>query len=152
MARSDSLEMLIDLARDRVDTAGRKLGLLNSRKLDNEQKLELLLAYRSDYQARLQQCASGGMDIMAWRNFQAFMHKLDAAIAEQRVALQNAQHTAEAGRTEWMAEQRRLKSFDTLSVRQQRKVQHREAKREQRDQDEFAMAAYRKRAASGDDA
>lgn len=151
MAARSSLDMLIELARDRVDSAGRKLGTLNSRCLDNEQKLNLLLAYRADYQTRLQQSAAGGMDTMAWRNFQAFMHKLDAAIAEQRLALATAQQTAAAGRDEWMAEQRKLKSFDTLSSRYQRQMQQREAKREQRDQDEFAMAAHRRRSTAADE-
>ena len=143
-------EVARDLARDRADAAGRKLGELNSVRTENERKLQLLLSYRDDYRARFQQVASGGIDMAAWHNFHAFMHKLDAAISEQRKLLESAEHGAEAGRTAWLSERRKVKSYDTLTLRRGREALVRENRREQREQDEFALAAQRRRPAKRD--
>jgi flagellar FliJ protein len=150
MSDPSSLKMLLDLARDRADAAGRKLGELNTKRADDERKLQLLLSYREDYRARFQQAASGGIDTGAWRNFHAFMHKLDTAIAEQRKCVESSEHVVEQGRNAWLSEQRKVKSFDTLTLRRGHEVRVKEARREQRDQDEFAQTARRHRAAKHD--
>jgi len=51
MPTSSSLKMLLDLAQNRSDAAARRLGELNSREQEAEQKLRLLLGYRQDYQS-----------------------------------------------------------------------------------------------------
>ena len=136
MPTSSSLKMLLDLAQNRSDAAARRLGELNSREQEAEQKLRLLVGYRQDSQVRFQEFAKTGIDQTEWRNFREFMGKLDAAIAEQRKAVTNSRNRMQAGRTDWHAQQRQLKSYDTLSQRQARAETLRAAKREQREQDE----------------
>lgn len=136
MPTSSSLKMLLDLTQNRSDAAARRLGELNSREQEAEQKLRLLLGYRQDYQVRFQEFAKNGIDQAAWRNFREFIGKLDAAITEQRNAVENSRNRMQAGRTDWHAQQRQLKSYDTLSQRQERAETLRAAKREQREQDE----------------
>ncbi len=139
MPNSDSLKMLLGLAQHRSDAAARKLSRLNSLEQQTEQKLRLLLGYRHDYQVRFQEFAKNGIDQTEWRNFRAFMGKLDAAIAEQRKAVANSRGNMQAGRIDWHDQQRQLKSFDTLSQRNQRVESRRAARLEQRDQDEQAI-------------
>ena len=81
MPISFSLNRLLDLAQTRSDAAARRLGELNSRQQEAEQKLRLLLGYRQNYQARFQEFAKSGIEQTEWQNFLAFMGKLDAAIA-----------------------------------------------------------------------
>jgi flagellar FliJ protein len=152
MATSFSLKMLLDLAQNQSDAAARRLGQLNSQEQGAEQKLRLLLAYRHDYQVRFQDLARNGIDQAGWRNFMAFMGRLDAAIAEQRKAVTTTRNCKEAGRNEWRAQQRKLKSFDTLSQRHKRAEFLRAAKHEQREQDEHAAksAAHGRVAAEHD--
>ena len=136
MPTAFSLKVLLDLAQSRSDAAARKLGRLNSQEQEAEQKLRLLLGYRQDYQVRFQEFAKNGIDQAEWRNFRAFMGKLDAAIAEQHKAVASSRNNMQAGRTDWHDQQRKLKSYDTLSQRHERAESLREAKREQREQDE----------------
>lgn len=149
MPTSSSLKLLLDLAQNRNDAAARRLSELNSREQESEQKLRLLTGYRQDYQIRFQEFARNGIDQAEWRNFREFMGKLDAAIAEQRKAVANSQSRMQAGRTDWQAQQRQLKSYDTLSQRQARAETLREAKREQREQDEQSIKSLVHNPASG---
>ncbi len=139
MPSSSSLKMLLELAQSLSDAAARRLGRLNSREQEAEQKLRLLLGYRQDYQVRFQETAKSGIDQAGWRNFRAFMGKLDAAITEQRKAVSNSRDSMQAGRNDWHTRQRKLKSFDTLSRRQERAEFLRATKQEQREQDEQSI-------------
>ena len=150
MPTSFSLKMLLDLAQNRSDAAARRLGELNSREQEAEQKLRLLLGYRQDYQVRFQEFAKNGIDQAEWRNFREFMGKLEAAIAEQRKAVVNSRNKMQAGRTDWHAQQRQLKSYDTLSQRQARAEFVRVAKREQREQDEQTIKSLVHNPATGE--
>lgn len=142
MPISFSLNRLLDLAQTRSDAAARRLGELNSRQQEAEQRLRLLLGYRQNYQARFQEFAKSGIEQTAWQNFLAFMGKLDAAIAEQRQAAANSHTSTQAGRNEWHAQQRKLKSYGTLSQRHARAESRRAAKQEQREQDEQTSKSF----------
>ena len=138
MAQPSSLKNLVDLAQKKSDNAAQHLAALNVSEQNAEHKLRLLLSYRDDYYARFQKSAGDGIDQTAWRNFHAFMSKLDAAIAEQRTTVTDSKNGVRAGQGEWQAEQRRLKSFGTLVQRGERAEATRSARREQREQDEHA--------------
>lgn len=142
MARPSTLNKLVDLAQQKTDAAARNLALLNVSTLEAEHKLRLLLTYRDDYYTRFQQSAGNGVEQSAWRNFHAFMAKLDAAIAEQRNAVMDSKRGVQTGQREWQAEQQRLKSFDTLAQRSQRAEATRNARQDQREQDEYATKAF----------
>lgn len=138
MARHSSLKNLVDLAKIKSDSAAQHLAALNVSEQNAEHKLRLLLSYRDDYYVRFQKSAKDGVDQTAWRNFHAFMSKLDAAIAEQRTAVMDSKNGVRTGQWEWQAEQRRLKSYGTLVQRGQRAEATRSARLEQREQDEHA--------------
>jgi flagellar FliJ protein len=137
-----ALKMLLDLAQHRSDAAAAKLSGLNSQEQEAEQKLRLLLGYRRDYQVRFQEFAKNGIDQVEWQNFRAFMAKLDAAITEQRKAAASSHTSLQAGMTDWHAQQRKLKSYDTLSQRHERAESLRAVKQEQREQDEQASKSF----------
>ena len=57
----------------------------------------------------------------------------------QREAVAKARHNVQAGQHHWHAQQRKLKSFDTLSQRHRAGERIRESRQEQKDQDEFTL-------------
>ena len=136
------LKTLLDLAQDRSDAAAARLGRLNAQEQSAEQKLQLLLEYRQDYQARFQELSRNGLDQAEWLNFRAFMNKLDTAIAEQRKTVTSSHDNVQVGRIDWHAQQHKLKSFDTLSQRQRLAELHRASKLEQREQDEQTIKSF----------
>ena len=139
---TSSLKLLLELAQQQTDSAAKKLGKLNFQQQEAEKKLNLLLQYRHSYQSHLQNFIEKGIDHIEWLNFIAFMNKLDAAITEQRQAVLHAQSKRIAGGNEFLSHQRKLKSYDTLSQRQQNAENQQQIKYEQKLQDEFASNAF----------
>jgi flagellar FliJ protein len=142
MSKPFPLQILLDLARTDSDSAAVRLGALNGHDRDMEERLRLLLEYRGEYTANLARMARAGMSSVDWRNFREFIDKIDAAIVQQREAVADAKHEVQAGRHQWHAQQRKLRSFDTLSLRHRSAEQKRESRQEQKEQDDFAMQGF----------
>ena len=71
-----------------------------------------------------------------------FIDKIDAAIVQQRDAVAQSKHRVKTGQQQWHAEQRQVKSFDTLYQRHRSIEIKREARQEQKEQDEFALRGF----------
>lgn len=138
MPSTSSLKILIDFAQKQSDASAKQLGQLNLLKQDAEKKLHLLLQYRQSYQAHFQDSTQNGIDHIEWQNFISFINKLDAAITEQRQTLLEAQNNSNIGSEAFLACQRKLKSYNTLSHRQQRVENQQQMRNEQKQQDEYA--------------
>ena len=137
------LQPLLDLAQTRTDDAARKLGELIASERSVEQKLKQLEDYRQEYHERFMQAVRDGIGPDAWRNFTAFISRLDDAItAQRRIVEQSRQQTAQ-GQQSWLNQRNRLKAFDTLSQRHQAGVARSEAKQEQKLTDEHAARRSR---------
>jgi flagellar FliJ protein len=136
------MQILLDLAQEGCDAAAMQLGVVNGHDRDMQQRLQLLLEYRGEYTARLARIAESGMQSVGWRNFRNFIDKLDAAIEQQRELVAAAKLEVETGQIHWHAQQRRLKSFDTLSQRHYSAERKNEARQEQKEQDDFALRGF----------
>lgn len=147
MGKKFPLQPLLDLAQTKNDEASRRLGQLNQQESDTKKQLEQLQQYRRDYQTRMQQASQDGMDPVLLRNFQQFIYKLDAAIAQQIKVVEQSQRSTQMGRNEFNSTMRKLKSFDTLQQRHIETEQKIEAKQELRAADEHTgrSVAYRMR-------
>ncbi len=145
MSKSFHLQPLLNLALIRNEAATKRLGELNRQQHDTETQLETLLQYRRDYQARLQTSSQEGMSPAMLRNFQQFIYKLDAAIAQQIRAVEQSKISTQAGRGDYANAQRKLKSFDTLQQRHVEQELKVEAKQEQKAMDEHTgrVTAYK---------
>lgn len=132
------LQPLLDLAQTRTDDAARKLGELISSERSLEQKLTQLEDYRQEYHDRFMQAVRDGIGPDAWRNFTAFIGRLDEAITAQRMIVEQSRQQTAQGQQSWLAQRNRLKAFDTLSQRHQAGVARSEAKQEQKLTDEHA--------------
>ena len=145
MATPSSLKVLLELAQQQADASAKNLGKLNSQQQEAEKKLNLLLQYRHSYQSHFQNSAEKGMDNIEWLNFIAFMDKLDAAITEQRQTVLHVQNKRAAGNDEFLSHQRKMKSYDTLSQRQQRAENQKQLQQEQKALDEFALNSFHRK-------
>lgn len=148
MAKTFSLQPLVHLAQQQNEAATRKFGLLNQQQQAAQAKLETLLQYRKDYQARFQEAEQNGMNQSALHNFQGFMLRLDEAIAQQRIANEQARSMVQIGRNELQEAKRKMKSFDTLAKRYSETEKKLAEKIEQRQQDEHSGRASAIKAAA----
>ncbi|HXZ84992.1 MAG TPA: flagellar export protein FliJ [Myxococcota bacterium] len=145
MLPKNTLKRLLGVARARSDTAARTLGATHSREREETNKLELLLHYRDECLARLVQATREGIERAVWLNYQRFVLKLDAAIDQQRGLLAQQREKLEQRRSEWRAASNKLRSFDALEQRRQEAERVSGGRREQREQDEFALRTIRTR-------
>ena len=146
MASTAQLETLIDLARRESDAIAKRLGVALKAVEDARAKADMLVGYRDDYAQRFQANMAAGMTTMAYRNFQAFLDKLDQAINGQQELVQHALRRSEHEKTVWQASERKRMSYATLADRARDEALRLEAKRDQKAMDEHAARqAYYKR-------
>jgi len=146
MASPSQLATLIDLAQRETDDCAKRLGAALKALDDCRQKLDMLSGYRDDYAQRFEASMSNGITPMAYRNFQAFMVKLDSAILGQQQVVEHAQARSENEKMRWQLAERKRMSYTTLNNRAQEQALKLENKRDQKAMDEHAARqAYYKR-------
>eukprot|EP01133_Synstelium_polycarpum_P020533 gene20533-24657_t len=146
MASPSQLATLIDLAQRETDDCAKRLGAALKALDDCRQKLDMLTGYRDDYAQRFETTMSSGITPMAYRNFQAFMVKLDSAILGQQQVVEHAQARSENEKLRWQDAERKRMSYTTLNNRAQEQALKLENKRDQKAMDEHAARlAYYKR-------
>ncbi|HEY1151002.1 MAG TPA: flagellar export protein FliJ [Pseudoduganella sp.] len=138
MASTQQLETLIDLAQRETDDCAKRLGAALKAVNDAEEKLNMLIGYRDEYGRRFDASQQAGITPMAYRNFQAFMEKLDSAIQGQQEVLRHAQSRGEMDKKQWQDAERKRMSYSTLRERAEAQALKVEAKRDQKAMDEHA--------------
>ena len=146
MANRSALDTLIELTQREVDDAAKRLGAAIRAADETEQKLTMLLGYRDDYAIKLDAAQVNGITPMAYRNFVAFLDKLDNAINGQREVVKHAHHKSGVEKAAWQESERKRMSYRTLSDRAAAEALRLENKRDQKQMDEHAARqAYYKR-------
>lgn len=138
MATPSALETLIELATSATDEAAKRLGRAIQATDKAEKKLALLEQYRNDYTARFEVRMAQGVSPMNYRNFQAFIEKLDEAIVGQKLLVQEAENGVVREKGAWQDSERKRMSYDTLANRALKAEQTRDNKRDQKLNDEHA--------------
>ena len=138
MASKAQLETLMDLARRETDDAAKRLGIALKAVEDAKQKHEMLLGYREEYLKRFEAAQAAGITPMAYRNFVAFIEKLDTAVKGQMDMIKHAEHRSTQEKTAWQASERKRMSYSTLNDRADAAALKLENKRDQKQMDEHA--------------
>ena len=138
MANPSALDTLIDLANKETDAAAKLLGAMLHAGEEADQKLDLLMQYRDDYAARCQSNLATGISTTHFNNFQAFMQKLDHAIAGQQKVVSDAKQRIAQARSAWQACEQKKMSFVTLADRASKESARRELWLDQKQNDEHA--------------
>lgn len=125
-----------------MDDAARRLGELIASETEGKRKLDMLQEYRDEYQQRFLQAAASGIGPDAWRNYSAFLVKIDEAIAAQRSMVEQSRLRTVQGQQVWMNHRNKVKAIDTLTQRQRAAELRTEARREQRLSDEHAARRF----------
>jgi flagellar FliJ protein len=139
------LKPLLELSVTRMDDAARRLGELIASEQEGTRKLELLRNYRAEYETRFQEAARNGIGPEAWRNFSAFIGRIDDAIAAQLANVGQSRQRTAAGQQAWLAQRNKVKAFDTLQQRHDAGEARKDARQEQHVQDEHSARQFRDR-------
>ncbi len=138
MAKPFPLQALLNLAQQKNEAAINNLGKLNQQQHVAHTKLATLQQFRRDYQMQFQQLIAKGISQIDMRNFQDFIVRLDLAIEQQQRSTDNANHLQLQGIAQLKEAKRKMQSFDLLAQRHELAERQREAKAEQKAQDEHA--------------
>ena len=142
MTKPAPVQTLLDLSKLRLDEATRMLGALISGEQTSSERLKLLVGYRAEYHTRFMAAAQNGIDRNSWRNYQAFLDRLDASIAQAEEAVNQSRQRTALGQREWLGKKGRMRAFDTLVQRHQIREQYAAQQIEQKAQDEFAAQRF----------
>jgi len=145
MARPFPMKTLVDLSADRVEAAERRLQALDGERRKAREKLAQVEGYRHEYRDRLGTSLAQGMQVMQIRDYHAFLARLDAACEQQKAEVEQREAAWAAGQREWLEQRRRKKAFDALEARHAQAEGVRDAKVEQRLQDDHAQTMIRAR-------
>ncbi len=142
MSRRFPLEVIMDLTRKQVDAAAAALAQLRAKETAASSTLQMLESCRLDYQARLERSSQAGLGSEQWRNYYDFLGKLDYALAQQQQVLAQCAQQSRTGLEAWQAARAKLKSFEVLLERHNLGESRREARNEQKDQDEHSASSH----------
>lgn len=142
MTRKFPLQSILDLSNLRLDEATRRLGELIAGEQEATTRRELLIQYRDEYHARFLEAAKSGLGPDQWRNFQAFLERLDTAIAQAGELVSQSRQRTAAGQQEWLDKRGRVKAFDTLAQRHKARVDYAESRQEQKNLDEHSARRH----------
>lgn len=142
MPQPFSLQPLLDLMQTRTDEATRTLGKLIAAEQSQRSRLQMLEQYREEYAQRLREAVAQGITRLVMLNYQDFLARIDEAIEQQRLAVQDSERNTKAGQAHWQSQNKQLKAIDTLSQRHDARERYRENKIEQKLQDEFSTRKY----------
>lgn len=142
MARTFSLQPLLDLMQSRTDEATRKLGQLLAAEQNQRSRLQMLEQYREEYAQRMSEAVRNGLTPAALLNFQSFILRIDEAIVQQRIVVVNSEKNTRQGQQQWQEQNKQLKAIGTLSQRHELSERHRENRADQKLQDEFAARRF----------
>lgn len=142
MAQTFSLQPLLELMQSRTDEATRKLGQLLAAEQNQRSRLQMLEQYREEYAQRMSDAVRQGLTPTALLNFQSFIFRIDDAITQQRVVVENSEKNTRQGQQQWQEQNKQLKAIDTLSQRHELRERYRENRSDQKLQDEFAARRF----------
>ena len=143
MKRSRRFQPVVDDARRREEIAARRLGEARQQLREAELQLQQLESYRAEYARRL--TVSGGMGSRQLQDYRCFLERLNQAIVQQRQRLHQLAEMERQCRDEWQARYARHQAIDKVQAGYLREEQHAEARREQKQLDEHALAVTRRR-------
>jgi flagellar FliJ protein len=111
----------------------------------NNERYQGLADYRTDYIRQTQQRGAQGIQSRQFNQYLNFITKLDLALEQQNLQIQQAQRVVDMRRTAWLAMQKKRKAIELLIEKDLAAGQQRQNKQEQNMLDEIATQQFFRR-------
>ena len=136
------LQLLAKVQREKEDKL-QALFIQAQQFANNQQdKYNGLANYRTDYIRQSQQRGMQGVQSRQFNQYLNFITKLDQALEQQNMQVQQAKKVAETRRVNWILMQRKRKAIDLLIEKELEKVAIKAQKQEQKMLDEIATQQF----------
>jgi flagellar protein FliJ len=143
MARGFRLQPVLELAQRRLDAATGQLQKLGVQRAEAQAKLAQLQTFLAEYRATRARELGRGMQPDRLRDFDAFLPKLERAIAQQSAEVERIAGTWETEHRQWLELRNREQALRVLERRHATQQAARDARSEQKQHDEFAAGKVR---------
>jgi flagellar protein FliJ len=141
MNNPNSWMRLKSVAEQRRDESARCLVRASTELKNAQQKLQLLLDYRLDYQTRLDRASRMGIRGEGLVNYQRFLANLERAVEQQTAVLAGLKHGVAKAQQKVNVDHRRTESYQVLGDRRTEAADVQDRRRQQAQQDEMATRA-----------
>lgn len=115
--RGRQLDTVAMLARTEEERAARELMSRQATRRRDDQQLDQLRAFQSEYEERLQQMAASGMPARQLADFRQFLANLNRAVESQSASAAQSSEAAQAKRSEWVDKASRRSGLDDFLLR-----------------------------------
>lgn len=144
MSPSKRMQPVAQMARKRADEAAHDVAEYQRKLEDMQAKLDELVSYRDDYAHGLREKGRTGINAAQVSDYNLFMVRLNKAVEQQQVVLENTRKGLEASKQNWLDKQQRARALDTVMSRYERHERHKQSRREQQENDEHARRRMRR--------
>ncbi len=141
------LELLVQVQKQREEKLQAQFVQAQQFLLQQQQKYQGLADYRIDYIRQTQQKGADGIYSRQFNQYLNFITKLDQALEQQNMHIQQAQRVVDQRRNAWMAMQKKRKAIEQLISKEHEKLQFKAMRQEQKLSDEVAMQLFIRRLA-----
>lgn len=138
MRNHSAINILIDLAAESSDTLTRQLADRLKSSNQSQEKLNLLMDYRQDYQQRLESTMLRGISPIQHMNFIQFLGKLDSAIEAQQRDLDFRNASLLQTRKDLQVSEKKRLSYEVVGRRADQAADLKSRRMEQKNTDEQA--------------
>jgi flagellar FliJ protein len=142
--KSERLKLIIDLQLGRERDALKMLGTLQQRLLAVQSQLDNLRNMRFEYQQKVEERQSAGINVSQLLEFRSFADKLGQAINTQETLVLSQEMDLQRARLFWEECHQRYKNLKKLGEQARLEELNAENRREQLEQDERAARSSRK--------
>jgi flagellar FliJ protein len=143
MTRSQRMEPVKRLADDKADVAAKALAEAQRRLEEQQRRQEQLQEFRGQYQTQRARSGETGIDGFRLRDYNAFVGRIDEAIAQQRQAVAQAEAEVARLHQQWTELLGRARAIDKVVDRYQQDERRDQERRDQRQSDALAQARFR---------
>lgn len=139
MKDSRRMQVLVDLAKRKEDSAAQQLARDKAKVQYDLGKLNELREYAEQYESERNLL---GLSAYLTTNYQHFVDRVQQAIVQQEAAVGRSEQQADMSMRRWLQTRAKTKSMDWLKEKNHKAGLALEAKREQYQSDEFAMRRF----------
>jgi flagellar FliJ protein len=141
MSALTRMKMLVDLAEQEVEKAALTLRELQSQQTFVNRQLNDLKAYLQEYVAKMTTSGQFFLPIQL-QTTQAFIDKLNQAIANQHSQLAALDKNVEAAQAQWLDKRARYNALHKVYAKRLEQAQQLQAKQEQKAMDELSALRF----------
>ncbi|CAH1546502.1 Flagellar protein fliJ [Vibrio jasicida] len=139
---NNAMEFLLDQAKEREDQAVLALNKARSELEDYYRQVEQIEKYRLDYCQQLVERGMVGLTASQYGHLNRFLTQLDETLSKQKQAENHFKEQVVNCQDYWLNMRKERMSYEWMIDKREKEKQIAEAKREQKQMDEFSTLLY----------